>query len=249
MTGGRAARRPGPRDLTGAHVAVVGATGALGSRLVGQLHAAGAVVTVVGRDQERLWPLARGGSVVVGDLTDETLGDRLVATVEEHYDGRLDGLVNAASVVAFGPLSELPDEVAEQLMLTNLLGPLWLLRRTVPLLQASSGFLAQITGVVAEQAFPGMAAYGASKAGLAAASGSLARELRRDGVDVLDLRPPHTETGLAGRALAGRAPAMRTGLDPDAVAARILRAIVEREGVVGPDAFTPATAAAGAAGD
>lgn len=181
MTAGRPSRPAGPRDLTGAYVAVVGATGALGSQLVDLLHAHGAVVSVVGRDAQRLWPLARGGSVVVGDLTDDTLGDRLVATVEEHDDGRLDGLVNGAGVVAFGPSAEVPDEVTEQLLLTNLLGPLWLLRRTVPLLQASHGFLAPITGAVAEQAFPGMAAYGASKAGLAAASASLARELRRDG--------------------------------------------------------------------
>lgn len=230
-------RVEGPRDLQGAHVAVVGATGGLGSRMVELLHAEGAVVTVVGRDHQRLARLARGGSVVVGDLADETLGDRLVAAVEEHFAGRLDGLVNAAGVVAFGHLADLPDEVAEQLMLTNLVGPMWLLRRTVPLLQASHGFVAQVTGVVAEQAFPGMAAYGASKAGLAAACASLARELRRDAVDVIDLRPPHTETGLAGRALAGRAPAMPVGLDPDDVAARMLQAIVERVPVVGPAEF------------
>ncbi|GAA5165621.1 SDR family NAD(P)-dependent oxidoreductase [Ornithinimicrobium tianjinense] len=238
-------QRPSIRDLRGSHVAVVGASGALGSRLVELLHERGATVTVVGRDEQRLWPLARGGAVVVGDLSDSSLGDRLVSVVEEHFGGRLDGLVNAAGVVAFGPVSELPDDVAEQLALTNLVGPLCLLRRVVPLLQRSSGFVAQITGVVAEQAFPGMAAYGASKAGLAAASSSLARELRRDGVDVIDLRPPHTETGLAERALSGTAPTMPTGLDPDHVAARMVQAIVDRERVVGPAEFAPAPVAAG----
>lgn len=236
---GPRARRDEPRELRGSHVAVVGASGALGSRVVGLLHDGGATVTVVGRDEQRLLHLARGGSVVVGDLTDRTLGDRLVSTVEEHFAGRLDGLVNAAGVVAFGPLTELPDEVAEQLVLTNLIGPLWLMRRVLPLLQRSRGFVAQITGVVAEQAFPGMATYGASKAGLMAAGASLTRELRRDGVDIIDLRPPHTETGLAGRSLSGTAPAMPRGLDPDDVAARIVRAIVDRERDVGPKAFAP----------
>ena len=220
-------------------MAVVGATGALGSRLVALLREAGAVVLVVGRDAERLAPLAGAAGAVVGDLGERTLGDQVVAAVERHLDGRLDGLVNAAGVVAFGPLTDLDDEVAEQLMLTNLIGPMWLLRRVVPLLQASQGFVAQITGVVAEQAFPGMAAYSASKAGLAAAGASMARELRRDRVDVVDLRPPHTETGLPGRPLAGRAPAMPTGLDPDLVARRMVRAIIAREVVVGPEAFVP----------
>lgn len=35
---------------------------------------------------------------------------------------------------------------------------------------------------------------------------------------------------------------MRAGLDPDDVAARILRAIVDREGVVGPADFAPGAA-------
>ena len=70
-----------------------------------------------------------------------------------------------------------------------------------------------------------MAAYAASKAALTAADRALARELRRSGVDVIDVRPPHTETGLAGRPLAGTAPRLPTGLDPDAVAGRVLDAI------------------------
>ena len=44
-------------------------------------------------------------------------------------------------------------------------------------------------------------------------------------VDVIDARPPHTETGLATRPLAGSAPKMPTGLEPAAVAERIVAAI------------------------
>ena len=80
-------------------------------------------------------------------------------------------------------------------------------------------------------------AYCASKAGLAAAAAAVAAEVRRDGVRVIDLRPPHTETGLSGRPLAGEAPRMPRGLDPDDVAARIVQAIVDGESVVGPAEF------------
>jgi cyclic-di-GMP-binding biofilm dispersal mediator protein len=55
------------------------------------------------------------------------------------------------------------------------------------------------------------------------------RELRRDGIRLVDARPPHTETGLATRPLAGTAPKMPEGLAPEAVAARLLAAIVEGE--------------------
>jgi cyclic-di-GMP-binding biofilm dispersal mediator protein len=56
-------------------------------------------------------------------------------------------------------------------------------------------------------------------------------------VQVLDIRPPHTETGLATRPLAGTAPRMPQGLDPAAVALRIVEAIVNDETVVSSPAF------------
>ena len=62
-------------------------------------------------------------------------------------------------------------------------------------------------------------------AGLSAASAALGRELRRRGIRVLDARPPHTETGLATRPIAGTAPRMPTGLDPRVVAGTIVDAI------------------------
>jgi len=55
------------------------------------------------------------------------------------------------------------------------------------------------------------------------------RELRRDGIRVFDARPGHTETGLAGRAIAGTAPTFAPGMAAEAVAARILKAIIEDE--------------------
>jgi cyclic-di-GMP-binding biofilm dispersal mediator protein len=42
---------------------------------------------------------------------------------------------------------------------------------------------------------------------------------------VIDARPPHTETGLATRAVEGTAPKLPTGLDPASVAATICDAI------------------------
>lgn len=227
----------GERDLTDAHVAVLGASGALGLRVVGELAAAGARVTVVGRSRERLAAIPHRGSLVVGDVTDARLGDELVRIVAHEHDGRLDGLVNTAGVVAFGTLVDTEDAVLEQLFLTNVVGPLFLLRRVIPTLERSHGFIAQISGLVAERPTGGMTAYSASKAALAAADAALALELRRTGVDVLDLRPPHTETGLASRPLAGTAPRLTGGLDPDAVARRLVDAVRARERVVHADAF------------
>ena len=104
-----------------------------------------------------------------------------------------------------------------------------LARRLIPSLVETHGFLVHLSGVVASQPMAGMAAYSASKAAVAAGLAALGRELRRSGVLVCDAQPPHTETGLANRPIAGQAPAMPRGLDPAVVAERVVAAIERDE--------------------
>ncbi len=227
-----------PRSLTDAVVAVIGASGGLGAPASRLLAERGARLVLVGRDTARLRALeVPGASVVAADLRDTRAGDAVVRAAHDTH-GRLDGVLNCAGVVAFGSLADTDDVILEELFLTNVLGPLWLARRVAPALAATAGFLANVSAVVAETPLPGMAAYAASKAALTAADRALTRELRRDGVTVIDLRPPHTETGLATRPIAGTAPRLPTGLDPAAVAARIVVAIEQGESDVPASAFT-----------
>jgi len=110
----------------------------------------------------------------------------------------------------------------------TVVAPVRLARAAVPVLP-KGGFLVHLSAVVAERPMPSMAAYSAAKAGLTAFDAAMATELRRRGIRVLDVRPPHTETGLAGRPISGQAPALPTGLDPDQVARRIVQAIQDDE--------------------
>jgi short-subunit dehydrogenase len=206
-----------PRDLSGAVVAVVGATGGMGSALCDALAGRGAVVVRVNRS-------GGDGSDLAIDLRDTTAGDSLVAYVNDRH-GRLDGVVVAAGIVAFGDLADTDDIVIEELFLTNTLGPMWLAKRVLPALRETNGFFVNFSGVVAEAPMPGMAAYSASKAAASAATEAIRREFRRMKVSVVDARPPHTETGLATRPVAGEAPKMPLGLEPAAVAERIVTAI------------------------
>jgi short-subunit dehydrogenase len=216
------------RNLHDAVIVVVGATGGLGRALSNELRGRGAAVVGVGRS----------GPDLVLDIRDARSGSVLVRDVTERY-GRLDGVVIAAGIVAFGDLLATDDVTVEELFLTNALGPLWLARAVLPALTETKGFFGAITGVVAEQALPGMVAYCSSKAALSHGLSGLRREARRMGVHIADFRPPHTETGLASRPLAGTAPAFRLGLDPDVVARRIVEAIVADEPEVPAAAFQP----------
>lgn len=225
--------------MAGAVIAVVGASGGLGAPIARTLAERGAHLVLAGPHLDRLEAMAIPGAAAAEvDLRDASAGNRLAALALERH-GRLDGVVNAAGVVAFGALVDTDDVIIEELFLTNVVGPLWLLRRLVPLLATSKGFVVNISAVVAEQPMANMAVYSATKAALTAADRALARELRGSGIHVCDVRPPHTETGLATRPLAGQSPALRTGLHPDLVAARIVEAIEQGEREVASDQFAP----------
>ncbi|MEM9566278.1 MAG: SDR family oxidoreductase [Actinomycetota bacterium] len=204
-------------------VLVAGASGGLGGAIVDQLQRRGARMTLVGRDQAKLDALAAPGPRLAVDLrTPDACRRAVELALSEH--GRLDVVINAAGVVAFGPVAELDVDVMEELFLTNTFVPIMLATAALPHLEVGAAIV-NISGVIAENNLPGMAAYGASKAAVAAFDQALAREARRAGVRVIDARPPHTETGLADRPIAGAAPRMPTGLDPATVAAVIVEAI------------------------
>ena len=205
-----------------------GASGVLGSLVAAELERRGARLLVVGRDADRLAALGTGVPVVA-DLGDAGAGDAVVAAAREHLGG-LDGLVNAAGVVAFGPLVDTPDEVVEELFLTNVVGPLFLLRRVLPLLEESRGFVVQVSAVVAERPLPRMAAYSASKAALSAVGHRAAHRAAAQPAWTCTTSARRTpRPGWPSRPLSGEAPALPQGLDPADVARRIVDAVAAGE--------------------
>lgn len=219
------------RELQGMHVVVVGASGVLGSQLTAQLCQSGAQVSAIVRDGGRI-NSATVSRCVVADITDSKA---LRAAFEELSP--FDGVVNAAGVVAFGNLAEVDDQTLTQLFAVNAIAPMVMLRESTPHI-SQGGFFLNISAVVAQQPMAGMAAYSASKAGVWGAMIAATRELRRQQIDVIDARPPHTETGLASRPIAGVAPKLPAGLEPDFVAARIITAIKDGERDLPVEAFT-----------
>ena len=222
-------------ELAGSSIIVAGASGGLGAPLSRLLSARGARLTMVTRHEERLRALGTPGLILSADLRDRDAAGRVVeAALDRH--GRIDGLINASGVVAFGPLAAITDDALEDLFASNVLGPLRLIRAAIPHL--TGGFIVNISAVVAENPVAGMVAYSATKGAMTAADRALARELRREGITVIDVRPPHTETGLAGRPIEGTAPTLPAGLAPERVAQRIITAIEAGEREVPSEAFT-----------
>lgn len=199
---------------------VVGATGGLGSRISAQLENNGAIV-------------ARSSKSTGHDLrAPSVIREVLDATIAQHR--RLDGLVVASGVVAFGAVSDLAPVTEDELFAVNTTSAIQLITQSEPYLATSARdgrepFVVTLSGVVAETPVAGLAAYSASKAGLAAFVVAAAREYRRVGIRIVDARPGHTDTALSEHPIAGSAPRFATALDPDLVAARIITAIVDGE--------------------
>ncbi|WP_347871396.1 SDR family NAD(P)-dependent oxidoreductase [Rhodococcus sp. (in: high G+C Gram-positive bacteria)] len=98
--------------------------------------------------------------------------------------------------------------------------------------------MVNISAVVADNPMPSMGAYSASKAAASALLKSVRTEARKSKIRIVDVRPPHTETGLATRPIAGQAPKLPEGLSPESVAARIVAAIVDDETDVSAEKFS-----------
>lgn len=211
---------------------MVGATGGLGAHLAQGLAAQGARVSLIGRDGDRLAALADtlGAAAVSVTQVDLTRPEAPAVAIEAAVQaaGPIDVLVYAAGVVAFGGIADLDDDVLDDLVLVNLLAPVRLLRSALPHLGEGSAVV-HLSAVLAEAPMAGLAAYGATKAALTSFDGAAARELRRRRVRLLDARPPHTETGLVTRALAGEAPRLPEGLAPTQVADRVVQALLDDE--------------------
>ena len=211
-------------EVRGARALVVGASGVLGTATARALQDAGARLVVTGRDADRL--------AALDDVTEAALEldlldvDACRAAVEQAADhlGGLDLVVVASGVAGFGSAAETPDAVVEELFAVNTLGPIAVLAASVPRL-GKGGTLVVLSAILADAPMAGMAAYSASKAGLSAYVAALRREVRRQGLTVLDVRPPHMETGLADRAVAGSPPPLPAGHDVDAFVALLVEGI------------------------
>jgi cyclic-di-GMP-binding biofilm dispersal mediator protein len=220
-----------PFDFTKKIAIIAGGTGGLGTVLRSELEARGCVVVAISRAH------ISDPSHITADLRSPEAATAAVAEVVAKH-GSVDIVINAMGVVAFGPIDTTSVDTIEELFLTNTFGHIFLMQAALQNMKTGS-VLVGISGVIAEQNLPGMSVYGASKAATRSFNEALAREARRSGVRVIDARPPHTETGLAARAIAGTPPKFPVGLDPIQVARRIVQAIADGETDLPSGAFLP----------
>ncbi|MFO6448617.1 SDR family NAD(P)-dependent oxidoreductase [Erythrobacter sp. NE805] len=214
------------KPLEGRIVAITGAAGGLGAPVARAMRAAGALV--IGIDRV---PCADCDASIVTDLADDAA---LAALATRLSQDTPDILVNIAGVMRFGLHESQPDEALALCYRVNLLVPAILVRAVAAPMQArGSGQIVNIGSVLGAIPYPWFAAYSSSKAGLAALSQALRRELAGSGVVVTHVNPRAARTPF-NNAQVNRFLEI-TGMkadEPEWVADRIARAILARRETV-----------------
>lgn len=220
-------------DLTDRVAVVIGATSGIGKSIALGLADAGAAVIPTGRRTALVKTVVsevesrgRHSLAVPADVADDSSIRHLADAVIERF-GKVDILVNAAGITVRRPTVDVSDTEWNKIIDTNLTGMLRACRAFGPhMIQRQYGRVINIGSLTSVVALQEVAAYGASKAAVAALTKSLAVEWAPYGICVNAILPGVFRTALneglldgteRGRELLMRTPMRRFGL-PDELA-------------------------------
>jgi NAD(P)-dependent dehydrogenase (short-subunit alcohol dehydrogenase family) len=235
--------------LAGKRVLITGAASGIGRALARQLGAAGALLYLTDRHQDRLDAVAAevaaaGGQVVLARAADVTDVDAIMALAfcaHESTDA-LDAVLNVAGIATWGTVSTLTHEQWRTVIEVNLMGPIHVIEAFVPAMVAAGrgGYLVNVSSAAGLIGLPWHAAYSASKFGLRGVSEVLRFDLARHAISVSLICPGAVDTPLTETVeIAGidrDSPAVRSAqarfrkraVTPEHAAEAILKGMIER---------------------
>jgi NAD(P)-dependent dehydrogenase (short-subunit alcohol dehydrogenase family) len=184
---------------------VTGASSGIGRATALHLAKDGHAVLAVGRDERALADVCRliehrGGQAarLVCDVTHADAPARALERATTEYGG-LDVLVNAAGVIASGPVTETTDDSWDAMMDVNVRSVFRMIREAAAALADRRGAVVNVSSVAGTRAFPGLASYCVSKAALDQLTRCAALDLAPKGVRVNAVNPGVVVTNLHRR--------------------------------------------------
>jgi NAD(P)-dependent dehydrogenase (short-subunit alcohol dehydrogenase family) len=197
-------------DLTGKTAVVIGGTSGIGFALARELAKAGADVVPTGRRAElarkaaaEVVALGRRSLALTCDVTDDASVEQLLRSVCAEF-GSVQILVNSAGRIKRSPTLEFSDDEWNAILETNLNGTLRACRVFGRhMIEQKYGRIVNIGSLSCFVGLYEVAAYGASKAGVAALTKTLAIEWATSGVCVNALVPGVVRTDLNAALLDG----------------------------------------------
>ena len=184
---------------------VTGASSGIGratAQAFGREHAG---VVAVGRDTTALNQVAAqiqgaGGrcEVVTADVTADIAAAAIVRAATTAFGG-IDVLVNAAGIIGSGGVEATSDAMWDTMFAINVRAPFRLMREAAPHLVARRGAVVNVSSVTGLRAFPGLAAYCASKSAVDQLTRCAALDFAPKGVRVNAVNPGVVVTNLHRR--------------------------------------------------
>lgn len=156
----------------------------------------------------------------VCDVRDYEQVRALIGAAERAFGG-LDILINNAGLGKFSNVSELAPEDWNVMLETNLSGVFHCCHEAIPLMKRrGGGYIINIGSLAGKNAFPGGAAYNATKFGLIGFSEALMQEVRFDHIRVSYVMPGSVDTSFGGAGVPKSASGWK--LQPDDVASVVV---------------------------
>jgi NAD(P)-dependent dehydrogenase (short-subunit alcohol dehydrogenase family) len=177
---------------------ITGVSSGFGRELTQQLLAAGDRVVGTVRDTAKVGDLTgqHPGTFVpeLLEMTDTTAIRQLIDRCWQQL-GRIDVIISNAGYGLFGAAEELSDAQVADIIASNLIGPITLIRSALPhLREQGGGRIIQISSYGGQVAFPGNSLYHATKWGIEGFCESVAAEVAPFGIGVTIVEPGGART-------------------------------------------------------
>ena len=185
--------------LEGMRAIVTGAASGIGAATAGLFASEGAQVLAVDLPGTKLAEVHAGQPGIVAfeaNIAGATAGREIVDAAIGRFGG-LDILVNNAGTGSNALAEVLPIEEWDRVFAVNIRGMFLLCQAAIPALRESGrGRIVNVASVMAERTDYGLAAYAASKAGVAGLTRTLALELGKFGITANYILPGAIYTGM-----------------------------------------------------
>ena len=197
-------------SLEGRHAVVTGGSRGIGEAIAIALAAAGAHVSLIGRNREKLEQVAealriahagRKFAAIVADVADSAAARRGVEAARQQ-GGPIDVLINNAGQAASAPFLQTDEALWQRMLSVNLNSAYFCTQAALPdMLGAGFGRVVNVASIAGLRGAPYISAYVASKHAMVGLTRALATEVSAKGITVNAVCPGYTDTDIVRTAV------------------------------------------------